>query len=308
MENLKKKRTDQGPYTGGSLASEQISGGLRAKRGKAGGGLGAPKSSNLAEQAARSQGRAAMATQSLMGRMASTGAEQSAGQVKQKGDIQRKQLASQAKQTRANIGLAEQQQAMELQSAKMGAAKKRASSERMKIRQVNAAADQRIDALVAEKDLMIDDLFDQFARSEKELEFRRDGANIEQLGHELALRDRTYLDELSRIGRERELQDNLNFVEESRRLILGNEVDSLIEELDWRRAFDAKERDFNYKIKNMSFNDAYKVFEAETKAANQKAMWEGGVSVASSAGQMYTQQQEDEANQKRHDEMMSLYS
>ena len=89
------------------------------------------------------------------------------------------------------------------------------------------------------------------------------------------MRDKVYLDELNRIGQQRALQDEINFTDESRRLILGNEMYQLVDELGWRKDFDVDTRAFNERINQMTQENAYDVAQAEAMAANQRQMWKG---------------------------------
>jgi hypothetical protein len=128
-----------------------------------------------------------------------------------------------------------------------------------------------------------DELLGGLRRSEKELEFRKDAAKIEQAGIELALANKKYLADLELTGKQRRLESDLGFREEMTRLVLGDNLDALMEDIGWRTEFNAKERDWTEQLAMMDLDYALALAEASIRDENARTMFEGATGTAKSA-------------------------
>ena len=129
--------------------------------------------------------------------------------------------------------------------------------------------------LASERGLAVNDLFAQFEQSNKELAARSDAAQIEQIGFRLAMADKDYLQELNNVATMNNLQDDLAFKAESQRLILGEEMQSLLKQLNWEEAFNQDTAAFEQQLASIDLESAVAIANAQVAAANTQAAAEG---------------------------------
>lgn len=255
---------------------------LAAKSGKLG-AAPAVASSNIGEQAVNDQANAALKQGAM------TGALQGAAQ-----NVQRQGLEQQISQAGA-----EQQQQYNLQKQNMTAdqgrnLKQLAGQESMQLQELDAAkqrklkgisaqAESQLRALSAQGQMEVDDIFADFARSNQELAFRKDAAQLEQLGTLLALQDRKYIDELNRIGEQRRLYDRVNWDKEKSRIIYGENLNNLMNELQFKRGEDIANRDYQRQLAALDIDTAIAMAQATMRDEAQRQMWEAGISATSTA-------------------------
>lgn len=268
---------------------DTIASALRAKTGKAT-TSSTPKASNLGEQVALDQGATALAQQGQAGAVQAQGlgaaAEQQADSqataqrgLEAQGSMAQSALATQATAA-AEQTAAQQQQA--LQSIGF--------NEAQKVDLLNANADQKLRELAGERGLSIDNIFREFARSEAELVFRRDAAELEQTGFLLSMRDKSYVDELNRIATERDLNDKMNYKDEMTRLVMGDELDKLMDELDFKRGLNANQREWDQRLASISEESALAIAQAAVRDEQRRTMVEGIGNTAKAGIDIYSKQ------------------
>lgn len=242
---------------------------LAAKKGKMGAPAG-PAASNIGEQVIQDQNKGAM-QQATMATSLEGGVQQAKrtgleNTIQQAGDEQKQQfdMARQTAMADQGRGLANIAGQEAMQHQELDAAKTR------KLQGINAKAESGLRNLAAQSSLELDDVFSNFKRSNQELEFRQDAANIEQLGTLLALQDRKYVDELNRIGETRKFYDQKNWNEEKARIIYGDNLNSLLNQLNFNRSEDISNRDFLAQMSNISIDQAVQMANAATADANAK--------------------------------------
>jgi hypothetical protein len=254
---------------------------LAAKKGKT---AAAPTGqSNIGEQVQQSQNAGALqqgamttAIEGMGQNVQRQGLEnkiQEAGQAQQQQFDLARQTAT-AEQAR-NLGTLAGQES--LQNQELDAAKQR------KLQGISAQSESSLRNLAAQSQMEVDDIFANFERSDKELAFRRDGAQLEQLGTLLALQDRKYTDELNRIGESRKLYDQKSWNEEKARIIYGSNLDALMNDLNFKRGEDITNRAFQDQLSQISIDQALAMADAAMKDSQQKAMWQAGTSAATTA-------------------------
>lgn len=259
-----------------SIGQRQIEQVLRAKSGKAGtGGTTTPAASGLMAESAQQQGQQALREGAMRGAMIGAGLREEETAIKERQQLGQEQLASKAKLAREGMMAETQMAAAQRQAREEQARMQRSADENMKLDAMQANATQRLRDLMTQREVTMDNLFAEFDQSNKELEFRKDQSELEQLGFDLALSDRSYIDELNRIGRERMLTNELQFSEESARITLGDNLASLIQQLDWARSFNSDRRSWEEKLGQMSLDDAMQIYEMQVKGANERAIAEG---------------------------------
>jgi hypothetical protein len=293
FETLQKKLTEQDdPLAGGQ--QDKIAAALRAKSGKAT-AAATPGASNLGEQAAQSLGQAAVDQTAQQGQLLGTQIGQQATLQDQRLDAAKADLASQEQQGQANIATQQQVAAENLQAQQQGAIQGIQFNEALKTEQVITAADQQLRALASERNLSIDNVFRQFAREQKILANRKDQSRIEQVGFMLAMRDQAYMNELDRIGKERDLKDQLNYQDEMTRLVMGENLSLLLDDLDFKTALNADQRAWNEHLASMDLDAAISLASATLHDQNVAAQISGAGDVVKTGTTAYVQYKKDKA-------------
>jgi hypothetical protein len=237
---------------------------MAAKGGKAGGGAG-PKASQQQALGAAGAATEGGRQQTMQGRKAGLGLQQQGEALGQQRQLGMEAMAGQRQTAEGAMAMAGGMGAAG-RTAQLGeAAKKSEAQERMQIRQINSSMEQQIKKMTTDKGIQETNIFQQFRQSTDELELRKDGAEIEQRMHELFMRDQSYMDELSRVARKRQLTNKLNFQDETSRITLGNSLSETISKLGFERAFNAKGREWNQQLKGMGIEKALEVAKAMQK-------------------------------------------
>ncbi len=249
-----------------------VASGLRAKSGKAPTSSTAPKASNVGESAAT--GLATATVDAAAGNSALAGAKvENAAQTQQaKIDAADATLASQTRSAQAQQAQQAQLAGESTQATEQMATSQNLVQEQLKIAQINNSADQTLRSLAAEKETSVDNIFQGFESSEKELLYRRDASELEQIGFNLAMRDRAYVDEINRIGAERDLNDKLNFKAEMQDLVLGTELSNAMDEMGFKTKLNASQREWDYYIASIDVESAERLASAAVQDAGRMAM------------------------------------
>ncbi len=253
-----------------TLAPEQgsLAAALTAKGGKAGAATG-PAASTVGESTATAAGTSALdqgrQTGQLMGAQvgAQAGAEAAAAKTAAAGSAaaQREQaqtLATQAAGAQATVTQGEQQATSQINA-----------KESLNVDQINAKADDTIRQLAADKSMSVDNIWREFTASSQDLAFRKDAAKIEEIGFTMAMRDKAYVDELNRIGAERQLTDKLNFQDESNRIQMGDALDQTMGQIQFKEALNADQRAWDIKLAQMSDEAAVMLAQAAISDAGK---------------------------------------
>jgi hypothetical protein len=241
---------------------------------------------SLAEQAAASG-----AIQDVKQAAAQTSLQaQSLGQAEQQNaantQLANTQLDTQLRQGQQQLATQAYSQRAGLASSERMSLAKLHSQEEMKSDSITSTMEQSVANLLSNRKLSENDIFSSFHQDERDLEFRRDQAAIEQVGTMLALRDRMYVDELSRIGRQRNLDDQQAFERESSRLILGEQTSAYLDKLKWSEADLIDNLEFSKKMANMNIGQAWALLKMASDSKNA-AMIASGATAITSAGIQY---------------------
>lgn len=229
---------------------------------------GAPRIAAIGEQQTLAAGQAATTQQRVQGEMGlqeiRTAATAQATQQKQEQD--RLKQATQLKEQQV-------QQQGELSLRELGARErdfemKLNAQESQRVQMINHNARTQLVNLLTDRSLTVDNLFSEFNFSKKELAFRRDAAMIEQRGFLLSLQDSEYMAELERVGKRRQLTDALEWREEVMRVRLGDQMVDFLDDIRFKKDFNADEREFTRKLQEWDWNHAAAMARA---AARSKA-------------------------------------
>lgn len=253
---------------------------LEAKTGKAVTPTG-PAATSLAEQAALGATRQAVREQTFSERMQQF--EQSrqekalAQQQKQQEEALRKQEELKQQQMATETAIRRE----ELTAAReMGITSREAGADRQ-IKAINNQADQRLRDLASQRNLQLDNIFSQFQFDSAELEDRRDAAQLEQQAFLLSMNDKQYLTELENIGRERQLLTDQGMREEMQRIVMGDNMDAMLDDLNFRRDRAATRRQFSQDLAQIDIDSAMDITRAAIKDDANRRMWESAGTIGS---------------------------
>lgn len=284
MDRINKGMTDTPTQATTSQAGiEKI---LKAKSGKAGGGASVPAASSLAAETATAQAQSELRQGAFRGALAGAEMQQKSEQISEQKKLGEQALESKGRMAKERMQAESKIAADQRRAREEQARTQRTAEENMRMDAMEASATQRLRDLATQRDLTIDNIFADFDRSNKELALRKDAAELEQLGFDLAMSDRAYMDELNRVGRERLLSNELQFSEESARITLGDQLEATLQRLDWARDFNGDRRNWEQKLGQMTIQNALDLYEAQVEAANQRAFIEGATG-ALQAGYQY---------------------
>lgn len=263
-------------------AQDTTQGILGAKTGKAAPAAGAgPKASSLQEGAATDAAGLAIdqtAAQSSLGakevgaKENALAADAVAQQTKLDSERRAAEGALAAQATGSREALA-QKEALTLDNI--------SSKEQMQLDKLSSDAEQRIANLLSDKKITEDQIFTQYSQDNRELAFRRDAASLEQMATTLALRDKAYMNEITAIGSERNLKDDIDFQKETTRLIMGEEVASVLNQIGFGEEQLADQQAFERQMAQLSINDAIALMEAQIKAGQTQQAIQGITSMSS---------------------------
>ncbi len=273
LETLQQRLASQpAPAAAPSPNLEEI---MAAKKGKAATAPAAPAGSNVMGDIMQAGSQAAVEQQAQAGQMAAQEIGQQASAVQQKQQLaqeglasqqrqQSSQLASQAAGQRADVAAAEQDRQARLQA-----------QEQSQTKELTDKATLAISQLASERGISRDNLFANARIENKELAARKDAASLEQKAFLLAMSDKSYLDELSRIGAERNLRDRDAFARAASDQAFGSEMSQLLAKFGFDAAEAAKDRTSKEKIAQLSNGQIIQLADAAARQANLQAQYEG---------------------------------
>jgi len=287
INKFRKQAEQPAPQVGGEGAAAQIASLLKAKTGK-GGATGTPAPATaIAAQNEANAANAALQQQALAGQAQAAQIGQAAQNVEQglaagQDKLQQQERMFQVGQTAQATGAREQL------AGQAGMAREQMSAQQvMKTDQINASYQNNLAKMAAERGMTEANIWESFRQSSADLEYRKDVAELEQAAHVQSMANKSYVMQLQTIGAQNRLQDNLEFQKEATRLTLGNKVDQLVTQLNWKDLFNADEREFAVQMGQMDIDTAMKVLSAEIEQANTTAIASGAIKGAGSYAANY---------------------
>lgn len=265
---------------------EQIQRALRAKGGQAGMG-GGPAASRLQEASAQQQAQAGLRQGAFAGGMAAAQLTEQARAQEAQAGMARRGLETEERMAMSGIRADEQRAAGQRQAAEEQARSKRTAEENMRLDAMEAQSVNKLRELEASRQVTLDDIFGQFQAENKLLADRRDAADLEQLGFQLAMSDRAYMDELNRIGRERRLQNDQSFEMEMRNIIFGDDLAGLLEDMNYAVGSNAQQREWEKNLANMSAEHAREIANSAIQAQAKRQAIEGIANITGKAAAGY---------------------
>lgn len=123
--------------------------------------------------------------------------------------------------------------------------------------------------------LQTNEMLSNFENNKSELAGRRNISQIEQLGQNIRLENKKYVDDLQRKGQEARLNDDQGFREALTQSELSNAQIILGTKLKNNSILSATDRDYSRVLAQMGIDDAYKMFRDDQKAARESALYTG---------------------------------
>lgn len=290
QKRLNKAKAPLLAEAGDATAGQTLAGIQAAKGGKA--GAAQPQQASLAEQAA-AQG----AVQDVQQAGSQNDLQARAMRLAEQKDaldtaLGEQTLASQLSEGQANLAAGAATQRANVASQEALGMEKLAADSQMQQEGIVSRAEQAIANLVSSRKIEENNLFQQFSQEERELEFRRDAAAIEQMATMMALRDRSYVDEITRIGKLRNLSNELEYAKETARLVLGDETSTYLSKLNWGEQDLIDSLRFEEKLSQLSIDQAWSILKQKIAENNAASVASGATSAVKAGVDYYTEQDE----------------
>jgi competence protein ComGC len=278
------QRLAQAPAPAPTTPAPNIKEVLAAKTGKAiaPGGIAA---SNVGAGIATDLSNQALQQQATAGQVQAANLGQQAAGINQASQLAQEKLATQARQFSSQQTAAGTQALNQLAAEGTITDQQRKATEDLKLTNMRNAATMTMQKLASDQDLARNDIFANAKYDTKVLADRSDAAELEQKAFLLALQDKSYMDELKRVGQERRLVSQLDFAAEAQKIALGNQMSQMLQELGFQAGQNLKESEFKEKLARMNANDVIMLGQLASTQANQRAMWEAGGSLIQAGAQ-----------------------
>lgn len=172
----------------------------------------------------------------------------------------------------------------EAQVASMAAGQKEAAQKQEFQQQTVELNEQRLNAeqeYIREASRIASDL----GRKGQQLDLRKDGAKLEQLGFYARLSDKKYADTLELEGRRRRLDNASNFKQALAEAVFKDERELFMNDLAFKRMMSADDREFQRLLANISLEDAIELSMAQAAQENIAAKWSGVAGIAGATAQ-----------------------
>lgn len=147
----------------------------------------------------------------------------------------------------------------------------------------NTQFDEQAIASKEKSQQQVQSLLNDFVRNQKSLDFNKEKAKMEQLGFHMRLGNDQYVDKLKAEGTKMRLDNEIAFNEALQNSMFSDELDLLKNDLSFRSALSADERQWKEEMANMDLATAQSLADISAMAANSQGYW-GGVSGVVSGG------------------------
>lgn len=251
-----------------------------------------PATSSLAGQLAQQQTAQAQQQLGTEQALQAAGMAQDIQAQQEQMDLAAQEQALRRGQQQASLAAQAQMQGAQRQTQAEMARQARSAQERQYLNNLtNQYANQLAD-LASQRGIVEQDLFSDFSQNIAQLSDAKAAAGLEQLAHSLALADRQYVDQLTRLGAERDLMDEIAFRREANELVFKNNLEILADKHDKQRLLNMDAREFRKEMAQMDINEAIRIAQQAAKAQGAANILKGGVGIASSLSSYYAGQGE----------------
>lgn len=142
-------------------------------------------------------------------------------------------------------------------------------------------------------------LLQELEQGKGKIDMARYQASMEQIGQNLRLSNRQYIDNLQREGARARLNDDLQFKEQLQASVFQDAKSLLEKKLGNKSILAANDREFEIAMARMGYNDAISLLNSQMRAERERGMYTGiaGVAQAGISGYgAYTDAQEKKAD------------
>lgn len=130
-------------------------------------------------------------------------------------------------------------------------------------------------------------ILNELEREGRKLDLQKDAARLEQIGFNLRMNNKQYIDNLNRSGKTSRLEDAIRFEEELKRAIFDDQIDLLNNDLSFRRLVDADERELARELSTISLQQAMEIASMQAEQINQTAKYNAIGQVVKGGAQAY---------------------
>lgn len=141
-------------------------------------------------------------------------------------------------------------------------------------------------------------LLSQLERERSKMTQEEQLAKMEQIGFNLALADERYVYQLQDQGRRQRLDSDVGFRVALQEAINADMVDLFKDNIEWQKAFDMSEREYQNWLANMDINAALQLQDAQARADRIQSAAQFGTTAVSTAAKYYEKGEEDEKDKK----------
>lgn len=235
----------------------------------------APAASDLASETAKITGEVQGRQLSLLDRMGR--AQTAAGESELASQLRTRIRERAAATERADVERVGQyrEQAAQRDAEESMARKSRESQTSTQINQINSTADGKLADIVSASNTEIANLFSGHERGQRELEARADQASLEQKAFLLAMADEAYLEEITRVGDFNQLRDQLKYNEEVNRIVMGNDMKNVLDDIAFKTSENATQREFERNLVKIRGEVSLQAGKALINDMQTKLFWQG---------------------------------
>lgn len=237
-----------------------------------------PAASSLGEQRQVAMGQTQQQQQQTSANIQADTIQRGADQQAQALGTQRAQQQQQFTEAMKNLTGQQQVGALQRQSSGEESQARLESQGRMTTDQIMNNFDNALNKLETDTGLRRDQMFNAFQKSNKELEDRQDAAELEQVAFLHSMQDKAYLEEIGRISRQRQLEDDVSFQREVMETIFGNDFTRALNTAKFTIDMSKEDAEFYKDLKAIDLDTARAIVNAEAKSQATKSIIEGTTS------------------------------
>ena len=141
-------------------------------------------------------------------------------------------------------------------------------------------------------------LLSQLERERSKLTLEEQTAKLEQIGFNLALADEKYIYQLQDQGRRQRLDSDVGFRVALQEAINADMVDLFKDNIEWQKAFDMSEREYQDWLAKLDINAALELQAAQARADRIQSAAQFGTTAVSAGAKYYEKMEEDEKDKK----------
>jgi hypothetical protein len=278
MDIINQRKKTQGPAP---VSAEDVSAQQQAAAtGKAGRASGGPAMSNVGSQLAAATGQQQLDAINTQGMIQQQGLKQAETQQNQQFGLAQNAQTNQFQQQQANIAAQTQQADAARAAREEMAVKELQQREDIGGKELSNGYANALANMASERGIVEQDIFMNAARERESFGADQFKAYLDQAAHAMAMSNQKYVDELTRIGQQANLQDEIEFRKEAQKLAFGQDFEIMNQQFDMKKLMNADEREFKKAMAQMDMDTAMKLAEQASKEQAYTSILTGATSMA----------------------------